>query len=90
VVNAAGRQIRFGSQARNAFRGPGYVRTDFSFFKNTALTETLKMQLGLEFFNVFNQASYTIPNNNIRDAAGFGRFDSALPARVIQYRLKFL
>lgn len=90
VVNAAGRQIRFGIQERNQFRGPGFIRTDLSIFKNTALTETLKMQIGMEFFNVFNQASYTVPNNNFRDAGGFGRFDAALPARVIQYRFKFL
>lgn len=90
VVNAAGRQIRFGIQERNQFRGPGFIRTDLSLFKNTALTETLKMQIGMEFFNVFNQASYTVPNNNFRDAGGFGRFDAALPARVIQYRFKFL
>ncbi|HEY3025180.1 MAG TPA: TonB-dependent receptor [Pyrinomonadaceae bacterium] len=90
VVNAAGRQIRFGIQPRNEFRGPGFIRTDFSVFKNTGLTERLKMQIGMEFFNVFNQASYTVPNNNFRDSGGFGRFDAALPARVIQYRLKFL
>jgi hypothetical protein len=90
VVNAAGRQILFGLQPRNAFRGPGFVRTDLSLFKNTGLTESLKMQLGIEFFNVFNQASYTVPNNNFRDTGAFGRFDAALPARVIQYRLKFL
>jgi hypothetical protein len=90
VTNAAGTTIRFGSNPRNAFRGPGFVRTDFSIFKNTALTETLRMQLGFEFFNVFNQATYTVPNNNYRDAGSFGRFDAALPARVVQYRLKFL
>jgi hypothetical protein len=89
VVNAAGRQILFGIQPRNEFRGPGFIRTDFSIFKNTALTESLKMQLGLEFFNLFNQASYTVPNNNFR-SGDFGRFDAALPARVIQYRMKFL
>jgi hypothetical protein len=90
VVNAAGTQIRFGTLPRNSFRGPGFVRTDFSIIKNTGLTESLKMQLGLEFFNVFNQATYTVPNNNFRDAGAFGRFDAALPGRVVQYRLKFL
>jgi Carboxypeptidase regulatory-like domain len=90
VVNDAGRQIRFGIQERNQFRGPGFIRTDFSLFKNTGLTENIKMQIGIEFFNLFNQASYTVPNNNFRDAGGFGRFDAALPGRVIQYRWKLL
>lgn len=90
VVNAAGQQIRFGTLPRNTFKGPGFVRTDFSVFKNTGLTEKLKMQLGFEFFNVFNQATYTVPNNNFRDSGAFGRFDAALPGRVVQYRLKLL
>lgn len=90
VVNAAGRQIRFGIQPRNMFRGPGFVRTDLSLFKNTGLTERIKMQIGIELFNAFNQASYTVPNNNFRDAGSFGRFDAAMPARVIQYRFKLL
>ncbi len=90
VVNAAGTTIRFGTLPRNSFRGPGFVRTDFSVFKNTGLTERLKMQIGFEFFNVFNQLTYTVPNNNFRDGGGFGRFDAALPGRVVQYRLKLL
>jgi hypothetical protein len=90
VTNAAGTTIRFGDLPRNSFRGPGFIRTDFSVFKNTGLTERLKMQIGFEFFNVFNQASYTVPNNNFRDTGSFGRFDASLPARVVQYRLKFL
>lgn len=89
VTNAAGNTIRFGDNPRNAFRGPGFVRTDFSLFKNTGLTESVKMQIGIEFFNVFNQASYTVPINNFRDG-NFGRFDAALPGRVVQYRFKVL
>ena len=54
------------------------------------MTETIKVQLGFEFFNVFNQATFTVPNNNFRDTGSFGRFDAALQARVIQYRLKIL
>ncbi|MEP6636326.1 MAG: TonB-dependent receptor, partial [Acidobacteriota bacterium] len=72
VVNPGGRQIRFGIQPRNQFRGPGFIRTDFSVFKNTGLTERFKTQIGIEFFNVFNQASYTVPNNNFRNG-DFGR-----------------
>ena len=89
-TNAAGAQIFFGSLARNTFTSPDFIRTDFSVFKTTTVTETIRFQLGFEFFNVFNQATFTVPNNNFRDAGSFGRFDAALPARVIQYRLKVL
>ncbi len=90
VTNEAGTVIAFGSLGRNTFRGPGFVRTDMSVFKNTGITERIKMQFGMEFFNLFNQAHFTVPNNNFRDVGAFGRFDAALPGRVIQYRLKIL
>jgi hypothetical protein len=90
VTNDAGSVIRFGSLGRNTFRGPGYFRTDMSLFKNTGITERIKTQIGIEFFNLFNQATFTVPNNNFRDVGGFGRFDAALPGRVIQYRAKIL
>jgi hypothetical protein len=63
-----------------------------SFFKNARVpfTENKKFQIGLEFFNVFNHTNFTVPNNNSNDPASFGRFDSAFPGRVIQYRAKFL
>ncbi|HXM47252.1 MAG TPA: hypothetical protein VN956_05240, partial [Pyrinomonadaceae bacterium] len=93
VTNAAGTVIRFGNLPRNSFSSPGFARFDLSVFKNTALTERLKMQIGIEFFNVFNSATYTVPNNdsqNNNNSGSNGRFDAALPARVVQYRLKLL
>lgn len=90
VTNANGTTIKFGSLPRNSFTGPGFVRTDMSVFKNTRLFENLTFQLGLEFFNLFNQATFTVPNNNFRDSGAFGRFDAALPGRTVQYRAKFI
>ncbi|HYP28377.1 MAG TPA: TonB-dependent receptor [Blastocatellia bacterium] len=90
VVNDAGTVIAFGSLGRNTFRGPSFFRTDMSLFKNTGITERIKTQIGIEFFNLFNQATFTVPNNNFRDVGSFGRFDAALPGRVIQYRAKIL
>ncbi|HXG91947.1 MAG TPA: TonB-dependent receptor [Blastocatellia bacterium] len=92
VTNAAGQTVRFGNLGRNTFRGPAIWNTDFSVFKNTGLPfrENTKLQFGMEFFNVFNSANYTVPNNNSNDPGSFGRFDAAFPGRVIQYRLKVI
>jgi hypothetical protein len=90
VTNAAGNDICFGSLGRNTFRGPAIWNTDLSVFKNTTITDKVKIQLGVEFFDLFNYPSFTVPNQNVSDPVSFGRFDSAYPGRVIQYRLKLL
>lgn len=90
VTNPAGNTIRFGSLGRNTFTGPSIYNTDMSVFKNTLITENIKLQLGLEFFNLFNSTKFTIPNNNANDSGSFGRFDGAFPGRVIQYRAKII
>ena len=92
VVNEAGQTVQFGDLGRNTFRGPSIWNTDMSVFKNSHLpiTESTRLQLGVEFFNIFNHANYTVPNNNMNDPGSFGRFDAAFPGRVIRYRLKVL
>jgi len=88
-ANAAGTVIRFGNEKRNAFTGPAIWNTDVSLFKNTAIRENLKLQIGMEFFNFWNHAKRTVPVINMTDSA-FGRFDSFFPGRVIQYRAKLI
>jgi hypothetical protein len=88
-ANPAGTVIRFGSLPRNSFRGPAIWNTDLSLFKTTAITESVRAQIGIEFFNFWNHTKLTVPNNNINDGA-FGRFDGAYPGRVIQYRAKII
>ncbi|HEU5239947.1 MAG TPA: hypothetical protein VFU37_22635, partial [Pyrinomonadaceae bacterium] len=90
VTNAAGQIVRFGNVPRNSFRGPSIWNTDLSIFKNTKITERMKFQLGMEFFNLWNHLNLTVPNNNMNDRGAFGRFDGAYPGRVIQYRAKIL
>lgn len=90
VLNAAGNNICFGSLGRNTFRAPAIWNTDLSVFKNTAIADRVKMQLGFEFFNAFNHPNFTVPNQNISDPESFRRFDSSFPGRIIQYRLKLL
>jgi hypothetical protein len=51
----------FGSLGRNALRGPGYRNVDFSIFKDTDITEKLRIQLRAEIFNIFNHPNFSNP-----------------------------
>jgi hypothetical protein len=51
----------FGSLGRNALRGPGYQNVDFSIFKDTDITEKLRLQLRAEIFNIFNHPNFSNP-----------------------------
>ena len=53
----------FGDLGRNSTYGPGYKNLDFSFTKNTKVTEGLGMQLRAEFFNVLNHPNFAQPNH---------------------------
>jgi len=89
VTNFAGRTFAVGNTARNQFIGPSYFRTDMSFLKNFSITEDVRLEFGMQFFNLFNQADYVVPNNDIRNA-DFGRFNNSLPPRIIQYRARII
>ncbi|NOT60024.1 MAG: TonB-dependent receptor, partial [Acidobacteria bacterium] len=52
-----------GTQARNAFRGPGYTNLDLGLFKNFSLTERYKLQFRAEFFNALNHANFESPRD---------------------------
>lgn len=84
--NLAGNQFCYGNSGRNHFTGPGYFRTDMSVFKNVAITERVKLQIGLEGFNIFNQANALVPNADI-NGGHFGLSQNTwLPPRIVQYR----
>ena len=51
----------FGSLGRNALRGPSYHNVDFSIFKDTDITENLRIQLRAEVFNIFNHPNFSNP-----------------------------
>lgn len=58
--NCTGNQ-HFGNVGRNAFVGPDYRNFDFSIVKNNHLTERVKMQLRVDFFNLFNHPNFANP-----------------------------
>jgi hypothetical protein len=57
------------AQGRNQFRGPSYFNTDFSILKRTRIPgwENGVLEIGAQFFNLFNHANFSVPDNNFPD-----------------------
>ncbi|HXX16139.1 MAG TPA: carboxypeptidase regulatory-like domain-containing protein [Candidatus Eremiobacteraceae bacterium] len=51
------------NQARNQFRGPGYVDFDMGLFKTFSLKERFKFGAGATAFNVFNHPNFNLPDS---------------------------
>jgi hypothetical protein len=78
---------QFGNLARNPLHGPGINNFDFSFQKDTSITERTKFQVGLDMFNLFNHTQFNNPNGNV-NSGNFGRITGAAAARILQIRAK--
>ncbi len=90
----------FGNSPRNALRGPTVNQLNLGLFKNTRLTETVRLQFRAEAFNVLNHpqpgfgvtAADFIPDFFIEDA-GFTfaeRGEMQLARRVVQFGLRLV
>jgi Carboxypeptidase regulatory-like domain/TonB-dependent Receptor Plug Domain/TonB dependent receptor len=51
----------YGSLGRNSLVGPTYKQWDFALYKNTGITEHVKVQLRAEFFNLLNHPNFSSP-----------------------------
>jgi hypothetical protein len=51
----------YGNLGRNSLVGPTYKQWDFALYKNTSITERLKVQFRAEFFNVLNHPNFSSP-----------------------------
>jgi hypothetical protein len=51
----------YGNLGRNALQGPPYKQWDVAIYKNTTITERLKLQLRADFFNILNHPNYANP-----------------------------
>jgi len=83
-------QFTFGNAPRNAVIGPGSHQFDLALQKEVTLTETVKLQLRSESYNLFNHPNFNLPNRTAF-TANFGRISSAQDARQLQFaaRLAF-
>jgi hypothetical protein len=77
-----------GSVPRNSFRAGNLWLTNAAVTKTFRFSETTRLILRADVFNLFNRANYGIPVR-ILEAPGFGRAtETVTPARRIQFGLK--
>ena len=76
-------------------RFPGSSNWDLSLFKNTNITERVKLLFRADFFNAFNHSNFKMPNsatggNNANRITSpiFGAAFQAFEPRQIQFSLK--
>jgi len=87
-----------GNAGRNFFHGPGLNNFDFAVHKDTRVSEATKLDLRIEFFNLFNHANFNPVSsaqgvNGFSNSRNFGRILSArssgIDSRLIQLVAKF-
>jgi hypothetical protein len=85
----------FGNAPRNVLQGPGINNWDFQLFKDTNITETTRMELRIELYNVMNHENFWPGgiSDNVQ-APNFGQMTSDSPStgqgpRLIQLSAKF-
>ncbi|HKN25942.1 MAG TPA: carboxypeptidase regulatory-like domain-containing protein [Candidatus Acidoferrum sp.] len=79
---------QFGNVGRNTLKGPAFQQWDFSAIKAIPIHESMNLQFRAEFFNIFNNVNFVLPNNDI-NSPNFGQITAAQAGRVVQLALKF-
>ncbi|MGD0964381.1 MAG: carboxypeptidase-like regulatory domain-containing protein [Candidatus Acidiferrales bacterium] len=79
-----------GNAGRDILRGPGLDNFDFAVMKETKVTESTRIEMRLEFFNLFNHTQFD-PNGITTDinSPAFGEETAAHDPRIIQLAGKF-
>jgi len=79
----------YGNAPRNPLRGPGLNNWDFQLYKDTSITERTRVELTIEFYNVFNPTQFD-PEGIITDISNpaFGTATQARDPRRIQLAAK--
>jgi hypothetical protein len=85
----------YGNLGRGTYTGPALIDVDMSVFKNTALSERVKLQFRAEIFNLLNRTNLGTPNatvfsgTSVSASAGLITTLATTP-RQIQFGLKLI
>jgi hypothetical protein len=84
TTNAIG---TFGNTDKNILRGPRSFDTDMGLIKNFPLLEATSLQFRAEFFNIFNNVNFMLPQNYL-GSSSTGQITAASDPRILQLALK--
>jgi len=79
-----------GNAGRNVLLKPGTRQADMSLSKNIRIREGHSLQFRWEAFNSTNHPNWNTPSTDARNAATFGKINSARTMREMQFALKYL
>ena len=84
----------FGNTPKNAYYGPWLHVWDMAVAKNFRFGGSRYVQARVEFFNIFNQVNFHIPNVAVNNQATLGRITQTDPnlgdPRILQFGLKLV
>jgi hypothetical protein len=81
---------QLGNLGRNSFNGPWFFNWDFAVIKMTPLTEGLKLEYRVEFFNLPNHPTFSAADEDINNT-NFGVTTTTVSSpRIIQMALRFV
>jgi hypothetical protein len=73
---------------RNVLPAPGYSSIDLSLKKSIRITETHRIELRADIFNITNRVNFAPPMTDLV-SADFGRSTEAGPSRIIRLAMKY-
>ena len=78
----------FGNAGRNTILGPSTWNIDAALWRTFRVTESMKMDLRAEAFNVFNHTRFGNPGTSLNNGNTLGQITTALDPRIMQLALK--
>ena len=78
----------YGNAGRAPVEGPGVMNLDFSLQRDFRFTESQRLQLRFDAFNITNHPNFGLPGQNF-GTASFGVIGNALDPRILQLGIKY-